>query len=215
MIKVAIVDDNRAVRESLAQVFSFFEDMHLVWVAADGEEAVKLIESDLIIPEVVLMDIEMGVMNGIEATRLIKAMHPEIKVLVLSVVKMEEKVIEAIAAGADGYLLKGEKPLTIIELIKNVVEGRLPLSPEVTAIMLKNIRGTLEPSKKAVTDYNLTRRETEVLQHLVAGRTYQQIADVLVVSPLTIRSHMENLYRKLSVHNKAEAVALAVRNAWF
>jgi DNA-binding NarL/FixJ family response regulator len=215
MIKVAIVDDNRVVRESLAQVFSFFEDMQLVWVAADGEEAVKLIESDLIIPEVVLMDIEMGVMNGIEATRLIKAMHPEIKVLVLSVVKMEEKVIEAIAAGADGYLLKGEKPLTIIELIKNVVEGRLPLSPEVTAIMLKNIRGTLEPSKKAVTDYNLTRRETEVLQHLVAGRTYQQIADVLVVSPLTIRSHMENLYRKLSVHNKAEAVALAVRNAWF
>lgn len=215
MIKVAVVDDNRAVRESLAQLLNFFDDLQLLWVAVDGEEAVIRIEGGLNIPDVILMDIEMRKLNGIDATRKIKNLHPEIKVLVLSVVKMEDKVNEALIAGADGYLLKGEKPLKIIELIKNVVEDRLPLSPEIKDIMLKNYRNKVEPSKKSMSEYNLTHRETEVLQYLVAGRTYQQIATALMVSPFTIRRHMENLYRKLAVNSKAEAVAIALRNRWF
>jgi len=111
-------------------------------------------------------------------------------------------------------LLKDEKPLTMLELIKNALEGRFPLSPLIAQQTLKTLRNS-DNSKKTPKDYQLTKREMEVLKHLIEGKTYQQIAEVLIVSPLTIRSHIENLYRKLNVNNKAEAVAIAVKNQWF
>ncbi len=214
MIKLAIVDDSPVIRENLERVFSLFDEIEICWIAKDGEEAVWEVEKGLAIPDVILMDIEMRVMNGIEATQRIKSVKPDIKVVILSVVREENLVQQALQAGADGYLLKDEKPMKMLELIKNAVEGRFPLSPEIAQQTLKTLRNSGSP-KESPKDYQLTKREQEVLKHLVGGKTYQQIAEELVVSPLTIRSHMENLYRKLNINNKAEAVSIAVKNGWF
>jgi DNA-binding NarL/FixJ family response regulator len=212
-IKLAIVDDRPEIRESLHQIFSLFDEVEICWMAKDGEEAIWEVEKDLSIPDVILMDIEMRVINGIEATKRIKSIKPQITIVVLSVVRDESLVKQAILAGADGYLLKDEKPLKMLELVKYALEGRFPLSPEIARQTVDRLR-TADNPQKSPQDYHLTKREKEVLMHLVAGKTYQQIAEELLVSPLTIRSHMENLYRKLSVNSKAEAVALAVKNGW-
>jgi DNA-binding NarL/FixJ family response regulator len=214
MIKLAIVDDSSAIRENLERIFELFDEVEICWVAKDGEEAVWQVEKALHLPHIILMDIEMRVMNGIEATQRIKAINEKVKVVMLSVVRSEDLAQKALQAGADGYLLKDEKPLKMLELLKTALEGRFPLSPEIARQTMATLRNN-NSAKKTPQDFQMTQRELEVLKNLVQGKTYQQIAEVLIVSPLTIRSHMENLYRKLSVHNKAEAVAIAVRNGWF
>ena len=214
MIRLAIVDDNQGIRDNLKQIFGFFDEVELDWVLTDGEEAVGMIECGRI-PDVILMDIEMRKMNGIDATREIKELNSEVKIIMLSVFRDEKNLKDAIAAGADGYLLKDEKPLKMLEMIKNAMEDRFPLSPEMARHTMKVIRSMENADKVSPETFRLTKRETEVLKHLVAGRTYKEIADALIVSPLTVRSHMENLYRKLEVHNKAEAIHLAMTNNWF
>lgn len=214
MIQLAIVDDNESIRDSLKQVFELFDDMEVAWTASDGEEAVNIIEDEHP-ADVILMDIEMRKMDGITATDRIKSFNPSIKVIMLTVFEDESNLVNALRAGADGYLLKGEKPLKMIGLIKDALEDRFPLSPEMAKKAMQLFRDHENAEKTDLGKYGLTKREKEVLNFLVSGKTYKQIADELIVSPFTIRSHMENLYRKLDVHNKAEAVALAMRNGWF
>lgn len=214
MIKLAIVDDNAVVRDNLKQIFNLFEEVTILWIAKDGEEAVWKVENDLEKPQVILMDIQMRVMNGIEATKRIKALNPAVKVVMLSVVQEKEDVQHAFRAGADGYLLKDEKPLKMLELVKNALENRYPLSPAIAQQTFQTFRKSIE-SKQSPVDYQLTKRETEVLEQLVLGKSYQEIANKLVISPLTVRSHMENLYHKLNVNKKAKAISIALKNNWF
>jgi DNA-binding NarL/FixJ family response regulator len=214
MIKVALVEDNRELRENMERLFSIFEEIKLIFSVEDGAEAIRAVNTSEVSPDVILMDIEMRDIDGITATSQIKKDHPEIKILMLSVFDQKEKVKAALSAGADGYLLKGEKPMKILDLIKEAVEGRLPMSPDIAQKTRGMFRAASE-GNSGMEDFGLTRREKEVLEQLVIGRTYQEIGEYLHISPLTVRTHMENLYRKLKVHNKAEAIGLALKNSWF
>lgn len=213
MIKVALVEDQREIRENMERIFAIFDEVKLVFSAADGADAIREVSAGNL-PDVILMDIEMRDVDGITATTQIKEEHPEIKILMLSVFDQKEKVKAALSAGADGYLLKGEKPMQILQLIKDAVDGRLPMSADIAAKTLSMFRSGAAAGS-GIEEFGLTRREIEVLEQLVIGRTYQDIGEYLHISPLTVRSHMENLYRKLQVHNKAEAIGLALKNHWF
>ena len=214
MIQLAIVDDNESIRKSLKQVFELFDEIDVVWTATDGEEAVNIVE-DGHAADAILMDIEMREMDGITATDRIKSYNPAVKIIMLTIFEDETSLVKALRAGADGYLLKGEKPLKMVSLIKDALENRFPLSPEVAEKAMQIFRREPNNPKVNIDEFHLTKREKEVLNFLVSGKTYKQIADEMIVSPFTIRSHMENLYRKLDVHNKAEAVTMATRNGWF
>ncbi|MFK7951134.1 MAG: response regulator [Saprospiraceae bacterium] len=216
MIKIAITDDRREIRENLNRIFQIFEEVEVVFLANDGEVAVKLMRTNPEKPEVILMDIEMRKMNGIEATRQIKAMFPEVKIIMLSIFEQDDKIFEAIKAGADGYLLKDERPKKIIEAIQNAKEGRMAMSPLVAMKTLDFLRNTPEPKKlKTPQDYKLTPREIEILNHLSKGKSYKKIAAELFTSPHTVRSHIENIYKKLEVRSKVAASNVALENKWF
>ncbi len=214
MIKVALVEDNRELRENMERIFGILDEIELIFSVDDGGEAIRMINEARNLPEVILMDIEMRDIDGITATAQIKASNPEIRILILSVFDQKEKVKKALEAGADGYLLKGEKPMLILDMIKQAAEGRLPMSPEIAQKTLSMFRSS-NGEHTGMEEYGLTRREKEVLEQLVLGLTYQEIANYMHISPLTVRSHMENLYRKLSVHNKAGAIGIALKNGWF
>jgi len=216
MISIAIVDDKKEICENLQQVFKIFEGINVLFVAHDGEEIIQKIQRVDELPQVILMDIEMRKMDGITATQLIKSKFPEIKILILTVFEQEEKIFKAMQAGADGYLLKDEKPKKIVEAIENVLEGRMPMSPIVAAKTLAFLRNPTPPSQlKNPEDFQLTKREIEILELLSSGKTYQVIGKELFISPKTVSSHVENIYRKLDVHSKVEASMLAAKNRWF
>jgi len=214
MIKLGITDDHNGIRENLVEIFSDFDEVEVVWEANDGEVAVDYVESG-IVPDIILMDISMRKMDGIEATRQIKEMDTHVKILMLSVLEDASNLQKALDAGADGYLLKGEKPGKIMEMIRNAAEDRLPLSPKMAKHALDALRKNPDRRRQPIEDFGLTPREVDVLKLLVKGKTYREIADILFISPLTVRSHMENIYRKLSASNKTEAVSLAIQNEWF
>lgn len=214
LIRIAIVEDNRELRQNLIQVFELLGELHLVFDASDGEEAVQLMNDALVKPEVILMDIEMRKMDGIAATGLIKEKHPDVKILMLTVFESDDNIRKAFAAGADGYLLKDEKPLSMLQLMKDTLEGRLSMSPEVASKTVKILRESGNTEKPSPTDFALTARELEVLGELTQGKNHQAIADELFISPKTVRSHLENIYEKLGVHSKLEASNMAIRNGW-
>lgn len=216
MTSIAIVDDKKEILENLQQIFKIFEHIEVLFVAHDGEEIVEKIQSVSTLPQLILMDIEMRKMDGITATQLIKSKFPDVKILMLTVFEQEDKIFKAIQAGADGYLLKDEKPRKIVESIENAIEGRMPMSPIVANKTLTFLRNPVAPPPlKNPKDYQLTKREIEILELLSSGKSYQVIGEELFISPKTVSSHVENIYRKLDVHSKVEASMLAAKYKWF
>ncbi|MEM9823046.1 MAG: response regulator transcription factor [Bacteroidota bacterium] len=216
MISIAIVDDKIDICKNLQQIFKVFGTINVLFVAQDGEEVVEKLKHNSEVPQVILMDIEMRKMDGITATLLLKAQFLHIKILMLTVFEQEDKIFKAIQAGADGYLLKDERPKKIVEAIENVLEGRMPMSPTVAAKTLAFLRKPqLSPKHKNPEDYHLTKREIEILELLSSGKSYQSIGQELFISHKTVSSHVENIYRKLNVHSKTEASVLAAKNRWF
>lgn len=216
MISVAIVDDKKEIIKNLRQVLDLFESVHVSLVAYDGEEIVQQLQKSTSLPQLILMDIEMRKMDGIMATQIIKENFPSIKILMLTIFEQEEKIFQAIQAGADGYLLKGEKPKKIIESIENVLEGRMPMSPIIARKALSFLRNpNTIPQFKSPKDYQLTKREVQVLELLSAEKSYKMIAEELFISHKTVNSHIENIYRKLKVNSKVGASMLAAKNKWF
>ncbi|MFK8008789.1 MAG: response regulator [Saprospiraceae bacterium] len=216
MTSIAIVDDKREICKNLQQIFKIFENIEVLFVAYDGEEVVRKIQTLSPRPQVILMDIEMRKMDGIAATQIIKSNFPKVKILMLTVFEQEDKIFQAIQAGADGYLLKDEKPKKIVEAIENVLEGRMPMSPIVAAKTLAFLRNPSPQSQlKNPKDFKLTKREIEILELLSFGKSYQVIGEELFISYKTVSSHVENIYRKLDVHSKVEASMLAMKNKWF
>lgn len=214
-ITIAIVDDNPALRQQLTQNLGAFEEIKILFTADNGVDALQQLETCAQMPQVVLMDIEMPQMNGIEATRII-ALETEIKVLMLTVFDTDEKIFEAIKAGAAGYLLKDSKPHKIVSAIEDVMTGGAAMSPHIAWRTLDLLRAaTTKVSLPTPGDYNLSDRETELLQLLVQGNTYQQIADGMFISHGTVRKHVENIYNKLHIHSKVEAVNKANQYKWF
>lgn len=205
-IRVIIFEDNTHLRESLQLLLSSSEKFECTGAFADARNAVAI--ADKLMPDIVMMDIEMPFINGIEATRLIKIKFPEIPVLILTTFNDSEKIFQSLRAGGNGYLLKTSGPEEIQNAIIEVYNGGSALSPAVA-------RKVVESFQKAETiqqnEYNLTPKEKELLQHLIDGRSYKMIADAMLVSFETVKSHIKNIYRKLHVSSNAEAVSKAIK----
>lgn len=204
IIRVMVVDEHPMVRRGLGSFLKVTPDLQLVAEARDGEEAVQLCEREQ--PEVVLMDLLMPRMNGIEATRAIHQRWPEVRVIALTSFAEKELVQDALQAGAVSYLLKDVGAEELAKAIRAAHQGKPTLAPEATRVL---IRSTQEPPGPG---HDLTARELEVLALLVEGLTNPQIAERLTVSRSTARAHVSNILSKLGVANRAEAVALALRN---
>ncbi len=208
-IRVLIVDDHTLFREGLCALFSSERDVEVVGEAAGGEEAVrKAVE---LRPDVVVMDLMMPGVNGIEATRRIRAALPEAKVLVLSMYDDEEHVQRLLAGGASGYMLKRATSDELLRALKEVVAGGMPLDPAVAAKVVKDyvrrVQGEAEPEAGP----DLTPRELEVLRRIAEGFTNQAIAEQLGISRKTVDVHRTNLMRKLDLHDVTELVKYALR----
>jgi DNA-binding NarL/FixJ family response regulator len=212
MIKIAIVDDNSFLIKATQEKLSFFEDFDMKFTALDGQQAIEKLEKNHNV-DLILMDIEMPVMNGIEATLLIKNKFPQIKIIMLTVFDNDENIFKAIKAGADGYLLKEVNPKEIQQGILETMNGGATMTPSIAMKTLKMFRS---PDAFEVfenkEEYNLTPREIEVLEQLSKGLKYEAIASNLFLSSGTIRKHVENIYAKLQVHNKMEAIQKAKNN---
>ncbi len=209
-MKIALAEDNPNLAISIAKNIRSFENTELLFVASNGIDLLHKIPSQ--IPDIILMDINMPEMDGIETTRRIRMLFPNVKIIMLTVFDEEDKIFQSILAGASGYLLKDEKPGRILAALEEALEGGAPMSPAIAAKSLEIIRNKKSKSNTPVQNFNLTKRELEILEQIATGNSYQFIADRLFVSPKTVRKHIENIYTKLQVHNKLDAVKLAMQN---
>ena len=212
MIKIAIVDDNSFLTKATQEKLSFFEDFDLKFTAFDGKNAQEKLEKNHNI-DLILMDIEMPIMNGIEATQIIKSKYPQIKIIMLTVFDNDENIFNAIKAGADGYLLKEVNPKDLHQGIIDTINGGATMTPSIAMKTLKLFREPVNFENTYIKEeINLTVREVEVLEQLAKGLKYESIAQNLFLSTGTIRKHVENIYSKLQVHNKLEAIQKAKSN---
>ena len=211
-VRIAIVDDNSFLINVVAEKLSFFNNLNLKYTALNGSELLKKLNNDHLI-DLILMDIEMPELNGIETTRKVKQMYPHIKIIMLTVFDDDENIFKAIQAGADGYLLKEINAQDLYKGIKETIEGGAAMTPSIAMKTLKLLRNPLDLSNnQELETVKLTSREIDVLEQLSKGLSYSSIADNLILSVGTVRKHIENIYSKLQVHNKLEAVQKAMRN---
>jgi DNA-binding NarL/FixJ family response regulator len=208
-ISVAIVEDNNDIRHALEQIIEMSEGYELTCSCINAEEALVLIPAEN--PKVVLMDINLGSgMNGIECVGLLKESNPEILFMMCTVLEEDEKIFEALSAGASGYILKKTAPAKLLEAIKELSEGGAPMSSQiarkvVAAFQHKTPVAASNPS--AGTDLDvLSKREKEILEMLSKGLLYKEIADQLYISAETVKKHVYHIYEKLHVSNRVEAV---------
>jgi DNA-binding NarL/FixJ family response regulator len=205
-ICVAIVEDNPDFRLGASLILKTAPGYDVVGEYASAEEFIGAL--DTLHPDVVLMDISLPGMTGIEATRLIKERNPRIQIVILTVHEDDDTVFNAICAGAIGYVTKPVMPASLVEAVEFAFGGGTPMSPHIARRVLQMFKD-FHPPQKA--DYQLTEREITVLQRLVDGDDYKQIADALFISLFTVRAHLRNIYDKLHVHSKSQAVAKALQ----
>lgn len=215
MIKVAIVDDKQINRNSLAEKLKTKNNIKILFTAQNGEDFLEKMKESKELPDLVFMDIDMPVMNGIEAVNSAAEVYPNTKFLMLTVFDDDDKIFEAIKAGAVGYLLKDENPDRLINALYEVVEfGGAPMSPRIARKSLQMLSKAKIDAKK-VEDSVLSDREMEILKGLVDGKDYKQLATEINLSPNTVRTHITNIYKKLHVNNKTQAIKIAMKKGWF
>ncbi|WP_299103419.1 response regulator transcription factor [uncultured Winogradskyella sp.] len=211
-IKIAIVDDNSFLIKTVEEKLSFFENLEVKFKAMNGAILLSQLEENYNL-DLILMDIEMPEMNGIEATEKVKQKYPHIKIIMLTVFDNDENIFNAIKAGADGYLLKEINAGDLHSGILETLNGGAAMNPSIALKTLKLLRNPFVPNDNdKLEEIKLTEREVDVLEQLSKGLSYKSIASNLMLSTGTIRKHIENIYRKLQVHNKLEAVQKAKRN---
>lgn len=211
-MKIAIIDDNSFLIASIKEKLSFFEEIQIKFTATDGQDLLNKLEENHNL-DVLLMDIEMPNLNGIEATKLVKQKYPQIKIIMLTVFDNDENIFNAIKAGADGYLLKDVNPHTLFNGIVETMNGGAAMNPSIALKTLKLLRNPVDFDANIEKEkIELTAREIDVLEQLAQGLSYTIIAENLFLSPSTVRKHIENIYTKLQVHSKLEAVQKAKRN---
>jgi len=206
-LRVAIIEDHREFRDYLTALISGTEGFRCTGSFRSVEEARGKINSDE--PDVVLIDIGLPGMSGIEGISLFKQRHPNMLMLTLTVYDDDERIFDALCAGASGYLLKKTQPARLVESLREAAQGGAPMSPEVARRVIRLFRDVRPPQRA---DYNLTPHEVRILKLLVEGHNYKTAAMKLGVAPTTINFHLQNIYQKLQVHSKTEAVAKALRN---
>src|SRR5918911_3877360 len=207
VIKVAIVEDRREIREGLAMLISGTDGYRCTGSFRSMEEALSKISFDL--PDIVLCDIGLPGMSGIEGMRILKDRYPNVLLLMLTIYDDDERIFDALCAGACGYLLKKTPPVRLLESLREAVHGGSPMSPEVARRVIALFRD-IRPPERA--DYALTPHEQRLLKLLVEGHNYKTAAFELNVSINTVSFHMRRIYEKLQVHSKSEAVAKALRD---
>ena len=205
-IRVTIFEDNNSLRNGLYQLINGSDGFTCVGAFEDCLNLVKNIEDTK--PDVVLMDIEMPGINGIEAVGILHEKYPDLKVLMQTIFEDSEKIFNSILAGASGYILKNTSPSRFLDFIKETYEGGAPMSPSVATKVLKIVAQSSSPK---VNTFNLSQREREILSCLVKGMSYKLIADACFISIDTVRGHIRSIYEKLHVHSKGEAVATAIK----
>lgn len=211
-IKIAITDDNSFLIKMVEEKLSFFDDLSVKFSAINGSNLLEKLEENHNI-DVVLMDVEMPVLNGIETTEIIKKKYPHIKIIMLTVFDNDEHIFNAIKAGADGYLLKEVNAKDLHTGILETLNGGAAMNPSIALKTLKLLRNPLAIENVQEQEcIQLTSREVEVLEQLSKGLSYNLIAENLILSSGTVRKHVENIYKKLQVHNKLEAVQKAKKN---
>ena len=205
MIRVLLYDDSEAVRSSVSELLNNTQGFLLVGAFADVMSVELQVEE--LKPDIVLMDINMPGKNGIEATQLIKATHPQIKVLIQTAFDNDEHVFGSLKAGAEGYLLKSASADKIIKAIDDVFNGGAIMTPSIALRVIQ----TFQPQAKQSLTHNLTNRETEVLQLLSEGLSYKMIATQMNISYFTVNAHIRKIYEKLQVNSSAEAISIALK----
>jgi DNA-binding NarL/FixJ family response regulator len=207
VIKVVIIEDLRDIREGLAALLNGTEGYKCVGKFGSMEEALRNIQRD--VPDVVLSDIGLPGMDGIEGIGIIKEKYPEMTILMLSVYNDNERIFDALCAGAQGYLLKKTPPARIVESLNEAINGGAPMSPEIARKVITLFRDIRPPER---VDYDLTPHETRLLKLLIEGHTKKTAAAEIGVSVNTVSFHLKRVYEKLQVHSKSEAVAKALKN---
>lgn len=214
--KVAIVDDRSQNRISLSEKINYSGEVEVVMTARNGNDFLEQLKRTPVNkhPQLVLMDIDMPEMNGIDTVRNCHNLYEDIKYIMLTVFDDDDKLFDAIQAGADGYLLKEERVDVIVNAIKEVIEKQgAPMSPSIARKALNLLtsakRGDGDSAKTT-----LTEREMDILKGLVRGLDYKKLAEELYLSPYTVRTHITNIYEKLHVTSKVQAVKLAIKNRW-
>ncbi|MEI6043135.1 MAG: response regulator transcription factor [Chloroflexota bacterium] len=201
-VRVLIVDDHRIVRQGLQLLLGQDKGLQIVGEASNGQEAIEMARQ--LNPDVILMDLMMPVMDGIQATAIIRQELPKIEILALTSVMEDASVVEAVRAGAIGYLLKDTEAVDLCQAIKAAAAGQIQLSTQAVARLTRELRQPEAPPK------DLTRREMEVLELLVHGRSNREIADCLKVTETTVKSHVSNIMLKLGVHSRTQAAMQAI-----
>jgi DNA-binding NarL/FixJ family response regulator len=206
-ITVGIVEDDLSIRESVASLIDSANGFSCKQSFESVESAIENLTDPP--PDVLLMDINLGGMSGIDGVRRLKSVFPQMNILMLTVFEDNDRIFRSLCAGASGYLLKRTPPPKILEAITEVRQGGAPMTPSVAKKVLTLFTSVAPP---ALPDVHLTERETEILQHLVSGSSYKKIGKDLFISFDTVNSHIKNIYDKLRVHSKSEAVAKALKH---
>lgn len=205
-IRVMIFEDNHGLRIGLAELIDTAPGFRCVGAFPDGMDILKHIAANE--PDVVLMDIGMPGIDGIEAVRILRGQYPDIRILMQTVFEEDSKIFASILAGASGYLLKNTPSTRILDAIRELHEGGAPMSPSIASKVLKMV--VRQPAGPGADPFNLSDREKDILGCLVRGMSYKLIADACFISIDTVRSHIRSIYDKLHVHSKGEAIAKAI-----
>lgn len=200
--RIEIVEDNDVVRDGFKLLIDSMTEHEIVGAYDSCEKAIKNLENDR--PEIILMDIDLPGMSGIEGIRRIKKTHPDIHTIVITVHEDSQAVFDALCAGASGYITKNANHSRLLDAIEEVVAGGAPMSSKIARLVVSSFQRNQNSP--------LTARETEVLEQLASGKSYSVIADELYVHKETIKSHIKNIYFKLQVNSKAEALEIARKN---
>ncbi|MHB1133099.1 MAG: response regulator transcription factor [Chloroflexota bacterium] len=211
-IRVLLAEDHDIVREGTRQLLERDGDFSIVGEAGDGEEAVRLAEA--LRPDVVVMDVRMPRMGGLEATKRLKSRYPHMKVLILSAYENDEYVLPLLEAGADGYLLKTTKGAELAQAIRTVYAGQTALDPQVASKVVSRLTSRQQGYRAEGMAEALTARELEVIQAAAKGMANKEIAEALCISFYTVQVHLRNIFGKLGVDNRTEAVTYALTQGW-
>jgi two-component system response regulator DegU len=209
-IRIAIADDNDQFRETLREVLSYESDLQVIAMWKNGAEAVAGLET--VRPDVLLLDINMPILNGVDATKQLQARYPELKIIILSMYDDEGYVLETLKAGASGYLVKDGSVTEVVRAIREVAAGRGMVHPQVTQTIIQQFHdlALVNDDWKEI----LTNREMDVLRELALGKSNEEIADALGITEKTVKDHISNILAKLGVTDRTQAVVLAMKRRW-
>jgi DNA-binding NarL/FixJ family response regulator len=220
-VKVALVDDNMVNRNTFIRKIQTFDDLEIVFTAPNGSSCLEQLKElpPEKMPQVLFVDLEMPNLNGIQVIQIAKVLYPSLYFIVLTIFDDDEKIFEAIKAGANGYLLKDDNAISLRNAITNSLDqGGAPMSPSIARkafdLLSKSSRGTVGNNKESSLESLLSERENEILQYTIKGFSPKQIAETLYISVFTVRKHIANIYEKLHVNTNTQIMSLAYKNKW-